>query len=445
MACEHAAQLGILVVVAAGNEGPQETTVTAPADAPSVISVGAVDKQFNLASFSSRGSRHPDSPLFGKPNCVAPGVGIRAPRAHGGPNNPYVAFSGTSMATPVVAGTYALLLSAAREHDSGLAPAAIRNLLLANCRPLCRFDGRALAPFEAGQGMVDVTATLDTITTTRRVLNPVEHLEPGLTVNQAKVLDDEVAAVAAQRLDELHDVHDADHRRLHRVRPSPFPFHDYGGHGSDTQRVLALRLIHDQHTDEWCWPVNQIVARRFLHGPRGLRRDTGVVLAVTSWAPLDEVVPRDGHVRRPATVADVRALIRRAGFPKDATLWLAVASMTGWAGDLPPVIDEKTFVVYFSRTTMSGWSLATVPPPTHEWFARAVYPERDAALQLRLDTWFAQTGLRYARVEQSLAVGSVAARANVPEDIVRQRFEHLADRADWSWHPDDRNRLLYMP
>ncbi|MBK6317852.1 MAG: S8 family serine peptidase [Dehalococcoidia bacterium] len=52
---ERMAKLGVIVVGSAGNSGPRESNITAPGDAPLVITVGAVDKQLGLAQFSSRG------------------------------------------------------------------------------------------------------------------------------------------------------------------------------------------------------------------------------------------------------------------------------------------------------------------------------------------------------------------------------------------------------
>jgi subtilisin family serine protease len=95
---ELTARHGTLFVVAAGNDG-QDRSVGSPASAPAALAVGAVDDQNAMANFSSRGPRIGDAGL--KPEITAPGVDITAARAlEGG----YVAMSGTSMATPHVAG-----------------------------------------------------------------------------------------------------------------------------------------------------------------------------------------------------------------------------------------------------------------------------------------------------------------------------------------------------
>src|SRR5438067_1162513 len=100
------AQNGTLFVIAAGNDG-SDYSVGSPGSADDALTVGAVTKQEQLADFSSRGPRIGDSAL--KPDITAPGVDITAARSKDGflgtPGDMYMSLSGTSMATPHVAGS----------------------------------------------------------------------------------------------------------------------------------------------------------------------------------------------------------------------------------------------------------------------------------------------------------------------------------------------------
>lgn len=112
-AAEIAVQRGIVVVAAAGNEGDNDWQyITAPADGPGVISVGAVDmpqpgqRDPVLAATSSRG---PTADGRLKPDVVAPGQSVVVADVRG---SDYLRASGTSYAAPLVTGVCALLLQA---------------------------------------------------------------------------------------------------------------------------------------------------------------------------------------------------------------------------------------------------------------------------------------------------------------------------------------------
>jgi subtilisin family serine protease/DNA-binding MarR family transcriptional regulator len=142
------AQTGTLFVVAAGNSpcsGPRYG-VTSPATGDAALAVGAVGRSDQLAEFSCTGPRSGDSAI--KPDITASGVDILAARATGtgqeAPENPrYTRMSGTSMATPHVVGSAAIL---AQQHPSWTA-----RQLMGSARPTA-----GLSVFEQGSGRVDI-------------------------------------------------------------------------------------------------------------------------------------------------------------------------------------------------------------------------------------------------------------------------------------------------
>ena len=107
LAADFAVSKGITVVTAMGNEGSSPTSLWAPADGHDLISVGAVTNSGVLAPFSSRG---PTIDGRIKPDVVAQGVSIAI--ATSASKSSYGFANGTSLSTPLVAGTVALLLEA---------------------------------------------------------------------------------------------------------------------------------------------------------------------------------------------------------------------------------------------------------------------------------------------------------------------------------------------
>ncbi|MDX3642739.1 S8 family serine peptidase [Streptomyces sp. MB09-02B] len=148
------ASSGALFVIAAGNEGPQPGTVNTPGAASAALTVAAVDSEDGLADFSSVG---PDASGELKPDISAPGVDIvGAKAAHGTQGDPaapgYVRMSGTSMATPHVAGAAAILAQAHPDWSGQRLKAA----LMGSTVPL---HGSS-SPYAQGTGRVDVARAL---------------------------------------------------------------------------------------------------------------------------------------------------------------------------------------------------------------------------------------------------------------------------------------------
>lgn len=136
------AEYGSLFVVAAGNSGAVDS-IGYPAAAASALTIAAVDDADRLADFSSRGPRI-DGAV--KPELAAPGVDIAAARSGGGAEDPYVEYSGTSMATPHVAGAAAALLQA----QPDLRPVQAKAILMGSADPV---EGSV---FEVGAGRLHI-------------------------------------------------------------------------------------------------------------------------------------------------------------------------------------------------------------------------------------------------------------------------------------------------
>jgi serine protease AprX len=189
IAAKEAHDLNIVVVFAAGNSGPGKDTMNPYAKAPYVIGVAAGTKEGGLASFSSRGvpksTRAADD--YNAPTITAPGTGrefasdaakftsdivstraktnlVANGEASGAdvelPTSAlpwYTEISGTSMATPFVAGAAALML----QVQPTLTPDQIKQIMVDTASQMPGFS-----EFEVGAGYLNVYAALD------KVINP---------------------------------------------------------------------------------------------------------------------------------------------------------------------------------------------------------------------------------------------------------------------------------
>ncbi|WP_330275763.1 S8 family serine peptidase [Lentzea sp. NBC_00516] len=141
------AQTGALFVVAAGNSGG---AIGSPGSADAALTVGAVNRDDTLAEFSSRGPRWVNNAV--KPDITAPGVDIVAAKAKNGQigtpvDEGHVSMSGTSMATPHVAGAAAILAS----KNPAWKAEDIKAALMNSAKP-----NPSLSIYEQGAGRLDV-------------------------------------------------------------------------------------------------------------------------------------------------------------------------------------------------------------------------------------------------------------------------------------------------
>jgi subtilisin family serine protease len=165
-------QKGTLFAIAAGNEGAGAKTVGSPGSAANALTVGAVDGDDKLADFSSRG---PTSDGALKPDVTAPGVGITAASAKGSAlakevgERPagYMSISGTSMATPHVAGAAALL----KQQHPDWKFSELKSVLVGSAK------GGDYSSFEQGSGRIRVDKELgqSVVAETTSVSFPVQQ------------------------------------------------------------------------------------------------------------------------------------------------------------------------------------------------------------------------------------------------------------------------------
>lgn len=165
-------QDGIVVVAAAGNEGPEPMTIGAPGNLPYIITVGAYTDSWTgeersddyIPDFSSRG---PTPSAHIKPDLVAPGGHITGVIRPGSSltkehpeymlNNDNFVLTGSSQASAVVSGVVALLL----QLEPQLTPDDVKCKLISSAEPAINRDGLlAYSPFQQGHGAVSATRAI---------------------------------------------------------------------------------------------------------------------------------------------------------------------------------------------------------------------------------------------------------------------------------------------
>jgi serine protease AprX len=165
-------QAGIVVVVAAGNTGPDPMSIGVPGNNPYVITVGALTDAYTptdwsddyVPAFSAAGPTHEG---FVKPDLIAPGghvVGLMSDKSKLAKDHPnqkldkdYYKLSGTSMSAAQVSGVVALMLA----RDPNLTPDQVKYRLLASAKPaVYPNDELTFSIWQQGAGRIDAYAAV---------------------------------------------------------------------------------------------------------------------------------------------------------------------------------------------------------------------------------------------------------------------------------------------
>ncbi|MGE5583020.1 MAG: S8 family peptidase [Bacillota bacterium] len=142
---------GMVVCIAAGNDGPDPRTINSPGITPNAITVGNLNDKETVEPdddvLSDSSSRGPTIDGIIKPDILAPGTNITSLRVGGG----YRSLSGTSMATPMVTGAAAQIY----QKWPDLKPDQVKMLLRRNARSM------GMQSFAAGSGALNVDGVFD--------------------------------------------------------------------------------------------------------------------------------------------------------------------------------------------------------------------------------------------------------------------------------------------
>ncbi|MBM7583613.1 serine protease AprX [Bacillus pakistanensis] len=269
IASKQAYDRGITVLFAAGNSGPAEDTHNPYSKAPWVISVAAGEKDGTLADFSSRGTKGVGGTFTidgeewtwkDQPTITAPGVDIVSTRVLAPVSSlsadqdvenldpahvPYYThMSGTSMATPHVAGIVALILEANPERS----PAEVKQILQETATNMPGYEA-----WEAGAGYVNAYAAVD------KVINNKEY---GETVNSSQQFNSSVESLT-ERVE-----FSVDYNPLTSISSEPYSFKVDEGLSNLVAKIDGKGLVGETGN-----PVNLV-----LIAPDGTEYSSGISL-----------------------------------------------------------------------------------------------------------------------------------------------------------------------
>ncbi|GGD01802.1 hypothetical protein GCM10007216_35680 [Thalassobacillus devorans] len=318
---------GITVLFAAGNEGPGENTHNPYAKAPWVISVGAGEKDGKLADFSSRGTKDVGGTfeMDGKswtwkdePTITAPGVDIISTRVLAPVSSLaidsdleeidtahvpyYTMMSGTSMATPHVAGVVALML----EADPTLSPDDVKETIEQTATNMPGYE-----TWEAGAGYLNAYAAVDSILFNKNY---------GATVNAERSFHSDVESTTERAPFTI------DYNPLTYVSDNQYEFEVEEGLSGLTAQVNGKGLIGETGN-----PVNLV-----LIAPDGTEYSSGISLLFTLYSDRTVTVnsPQSGTWK-----AELRGLrgdelnpTDGLGLPEEVEGTLAYTKVDGYTG-----------------------------------------------------------------------------------------------------------------
>ncbi|WP_026692144.1 S8 family serine peptidase [Peribacillus kribbensis] len=358
IASKKAFDRGITVLFAAGNEGPGENTHNPYAKAPWVISVAAGEKNGKLAEFSSRGTKGVGGTFSAdgrewtwkdEPTITAPGVDIVSTRVIGPVSTLaaeqdaqtippaylpyYTTMSGTSMATPHVAGIVALML----EANPLLSPSEIKDILQKTATNMPGYE-----TWEVGSGYVNAYAAVD------RIYNGKEY---GKTVNASQTFNSNVQSSTERK------EFSVDYNPVTSLTTNQYEFTVEAGLSSLVAKVDGKGLLEETGN-----PINLV-----LIAPDGKEFSSGVSLLFPLYTDrtVSVLSPVSGQWK--AEIRGIRgdeANPIGIGLPETVKGSLAFTKVTGFTGlsDIVGHPASEAIKMGVSERLFDGYTSGTFKP-----------------------------------------------------------------------------------
>jgi hypothetical protein len=262
-------------------------------------------------------------------------------------------------------------------------------------------------------------------------------------------------AARVQKLDAVLDPRSGE--LLREVRLCPHLFAQHSRTDSQLAHRALLRAGYTAHELEPiinALPVNSAVA--WAVEARNARlllqkqwHATGIVFAGACWSPIEDLAMPEAGALRPAHASDVVRLLERMQLGGVAySVWLALASTTGWEDGALGSYGPNVFCAYFQPAPQGGWMMRATSPSSGvdvAWFADAVHPEDENRLHERALGWFAAEGRLQAMSPNGLTVDEVVTQTGVPVYIARAFLERttLREAGRWAFEAGP-ERLIFL-